>query len=345
MKIKKRIEKELAEYLRSLGQFHSLGKLSPELSHSIKDFLSRKGKRIRPTLFVLTYLGYAQKPRPGIFHSAIALELLHDFLLVHDDIIDKARLRRGKPSMHAMLERYLPVRGKVKFNGQDLALIAGDVIYCLALHAFLAVREEPLRKEAALKKLIETAVYTASGEFIELLYGLRALKAISQSDIYRIYDLKTASYTFAAPLSLGATLAGAGPAQISRLSRYGTFLGRAFQIKDDILGMFGKEAETGKPSLADIREAKRTILIWYAYSHTSKKGQRRIEAILAKDNAGLTELKALRELIIATGALDYAKGEIARLFKLSQTLSAKLSLRKTYHRLIDDFAGEILLKE
>lgn len=345
LKIKNRIERELAGYIRGNSQFNSLKRISPVLFNSIKDFLLRKGKRIRPALFIIGYLGYAKKIRPGIFRSALSLELLHDFLLVHDDIIDKASLRRGRPSMHALLDKILKGKSAAKFNGQDLALVAGDVIYSLALHAFLAVREAPVRKEAALKKLIETAAYTASGEFIELLSGLRGLKDISKNDIYRIYDLKTASYTFASPLAMGAILAGAKESQITLLFRYGIYLGRAFQIKDDILGMFGKEAETGKPSLADMREAKRTLLIWYSYNHSSNITCGKIKRILAKANAGYAELIALRKIIIACGALDYALTEIERLFKLSGEISAKLSLRERYLRAISEVTKEILFKE
>ena len=106
-KIKNKLESELVEYLRDLNKSYSLNAISPLMFQSIKEFASRKGKRVRPTLFIIGYLGFAKKIAPGLYKSALSLELLHDFLIVHDDIIDKSDLRRGKPSMHNVFNKYL----------------------------------------------------------------------------------------------------------------------------------------------------------------------------------------------------------------------------------------------
>jgi geranylgeranyl diphosphate synthase type I len=233
--IKNKIERELDAYIHGVDGMYSLKRISPVLFKNIKDFLRRGGKRIRPILFVVGYLGFAKKARPGLYRSALSLELLHDFMLVHDDIIDKAGTRRGRPAMHAMFKDYLDRNRNIKFTCQDLAMVAGDVIYALALEAFLSVEEDRERKEAALKKLIEAALYTGSGEFIELFAGIKSLDKITKEEIYKIYDFKTANYTFASPMAIGATLAGADKRQIDLLFKYGLYLGRAFQIKDDIL--------------------------------------------------------------------------------------------------------------
>ncbi len=141
LKIKNGIEKELSSYIRSLDKAYSLSKISPLLFRSIREFISRQGKRVRPSLFVIGYLAYAKRPAHGLFKTALSLELLHDFMLVHDDIIDKSPTRRGKPSVHAALNKYLGPGKKLKFNGQDLAIVVGDVIYAMAINAFLSVRE------------------------------------------------------------------------------------------------------------------------------------------------------------------------------------------------------------
>ena len=203
-RIKNRIEQELIFYIRNADKAYSLSKISPLLYGSIQNFLSRKGKRTRPILFVVSYLAFAKKPVSGLYRSAVSLELLHDFMLVHDDIIDKSATRRGEPSMHKMLNRHLANYKKIKFTGQDLTIVIGDVMYAMALEAFLSIKEDMLRKEAALKKLIQAAIYTGSGEFIELLFGAKNIDKITKEDIYKIYDLKTANYTFATPLCMGA---------------------------------------------------------------------------------------------------------------------------------------------
>ena len=131
LRIKNRIEKELKIYTREFNKEYSLSSLSPLLFNKIKEFISRDGKRVRPVLFCIGYLGFAKKPARGIYRSALSLELLHDFMLVHDDIIDKSETRRGKLSMHALLNRQFSKNKKLKFSGEDLTLVIGDASWCL----------------------------------------------------------------------------------------------------------------------------------------------------------------------------------------------------------------------
>jgi len=342
LKIKNRVERELSLYIRSIDRTYSLSKLSPLLLNSIKEFISRGGKRIRPILFCIGYLGFSKKAAPGLYRSALSLELLHDFMLVHDDIIDKSDTRRGRPSMHALLNRHFKNKKKLKFNGQDLTIVIGDVMYALALDAFLAVKEKPERKDLALKKLIRAALYTGSGEFIELLLGEKPIEKITKNDIYKIYDYKTADYTFASPLTMGALLAGAKVGQIRKLFDYGMRLGRAFQIKDDIIGTFGEKAETGKSNITDISEAKRTLLIWYAYNHCDGKCKAVIKRVFSGRCAGNKELLKIRKIISESGSLNYAKKEIEKLFNEASRSIKSLKMRKDIYNALTSFTKEIL---
>jgi geranylgeranyl diphosphate synthase type I len=340
--IKKRVESELAGYVRSVDRLYSLNKISPLLFKAIADFISRGGKRIRPILFVAGYLGFAKRKAPGIYRSAVSIELMHDFMLIHDDIIDKSATRRGRPSMHAMLNKYLAGVKNVKFNGQDLAIVVGDVIYAMSLRAFLSVEEDLRGKEKALKRLIDAAMFTGSGEFIELLFGLKGIDKITEADIYKIYDLKTANYTFASPLAVGAILGGAADAEVERLFRYGTYLGRAFQIKDDILGLFGEEKETGKSNLTDLQEAKLTLLVWYAYCHSRQKARLAMKRILSKKNVSGADLLKMRGIVKASGALEYAGKEVTRCMERSRTLLRDSGMRSDYKQGLSQYAQEIL---
>ncbi|MBU0547237.1 MAG: polyprenyl synthetase family protein [Candidatus Omnitrophica bacterium] len=342
MKMKIRIEKELAAYVKNIDKLYPLNELSPLLFKNIKEFICRDGKRVRPVLFCIGYLGFSKKIPPGLYRSALSLELLHDFMLVHDDIIDNSDTRRGAPSMHVLLNRYLRPKKKAKFNGEDLTIVAGDVMYAMGLDAFLSVKENMYRKEAALKKLISAVLYTGSGEFIELLLGIKPLEKTTQKDIYKIYDYKTAHYTFATPLTMGATLAGAKTNQIKRLLSYGLLLGRAFQIKDDIIGTFGEEKRFGKSNLTDIKEAKRTLLIWYAFNHADKKGRKTIKKIMEGESISNADLLKMRKLITDTGALAYAKNQIKYLFLKSKKQIYGLNMIKRYKQTLDNFSQEIL---
>lgn len=340
--IKNKLEEELSCLMRGLDRIYSLNKISPLLSKSIKEFVLRRGKRARPLLFVVGYLGFSKKPAYGLYASALSLELLHDFMLVHDDIIDKSDTRRGKPSMHTLLNNHLKKYRGIKFNGQDLAIAAGDVIYALALGAFFMIKENPLNKEKAFKKLIRATVYTGSGEFIELLCGTKDIANIKKEDIYKIYDLKTADYTFASPLAIGATLAGAGKTETDRLFKYGLYLGRAFQIKDDILGIFANQKQTGKSALTDLKEAKKTILIWQAYRNCGDKDKRTIKNTFTRQRVGKSDLLKMRLIIRKSGALDYAKKEIRQLVQKASCVMASSRLSAPYKKLLEKYAQDIL---
>lgn len=342
-KIKNAVEKELASFLIRLNKSYSLKKTSPLLFKSIKDFVLRKGKRIRPVLFIIGYLSYKDKTPKNLYTAALSFELLHDFMLVHDDIIDKSNIRRGSPSLHKMLNNYLDKHEGVKFNGQDLGIVAGDIIYAFALQAFMSLKEQSERKEKAMQRFIDAAVYTGCGELLELLSGLKKLEDITKQDIYKIYDYKTSYYTFALPLSIGAMLAGACEKQTNQLLQAGLYLGKAFQIQDDILGIFGGEKKTGKSSLTDLQEAKKTLLIWYSFNNSNKKIKHTIKNLLSKRKATQENLYAMRKIISSSGALGYGEKQIDYFLKQAFFLlssskmkeNCKTSLINYFQKLFD----------
>ncbi|MGD9015681.1 MAG: polyprenyl synthetase family protein [Candidatus Omnitrophota bacterium] len=341
-RIKNKIDRELYKFTANINRLYSLSRISPLLFSCIRDFLLRKGKRIRPILFIVGYLGFAKKAAPGLYTSALAIELLHDFMLVHDDIIDKSDKRRGKPSMHRLLDNYLMAYKDIKFNGIDLSLVVGDVMYAIAIKAFLSIKEDMARKEKALKKFIEAAIYTGSGEFIELINGVKNIQKITKQDIYKIYDYKTARYTFSTPLSTGAILAGATQSQVDKLFKLGIYLGRAFQIKDDILGIFGEEKKIGKSTLSDLQESKKTLLLWYAYNNSGTEQKTSIKKILGKNRVKKSDLLRMRKIINESGAFKQAEKEIAQLIKKAHALILATGLRKEYKDYLLNYSSQLL---
>ncbi len=341
-KIKNKIEKNIPPFLRSLETQYSLKESSPLLFKQISDFVKGNGKRARPILFIIGFMGFSKKIPQGLYTSALSLELLHDFMLGHDDIIDKSPLRRGKPSLHAALNAYLAKYRHIKFTGEDLAIVIGDVMYAMGLDAFLCVKTDPVRKERSFRKFIDAAVYTGCGEFIELLSGIKDISEITKDEVYKIYDFKTACYTFATPLSMGALLAGAQETQSDKLFHYGIYIGRAFQIKDDILGIFGAEDKIGKSVFTDLQEAKKTVLIWLAFRHASRKDKSTIKRILGKEMIRRFDLEAIRGIITRTGALDYAKAEISSLIDQADQSLRSSQMDPRYKKLLFGYTREIL---
>jgi geranylgeranyl diphosphate synthase type I len=329
-RVKNRIEKELCSYARRLCGPQSLGGRPPLLSETVKRFILRKGKRIRPLLFALSYLGFAGREARGLYRSAISFEILHDFFLVHDDIIDDSDLRRGLPSMHRML------------SSKGLAIAAGDALCGMALELFMSIDESPLRKERAMAKFAGTILDTSAGEFIELLYSDTDIGKISREAIYRIYDLKTARYTFSSPLVLGAMLAGAGDAELSKLSRCGIYLGRAFQIRDDILDMFGTKGALGKSPMTDIKESKKTLLLWHAYRGSNVKERFALRKIFSRRDKRAADLGKARRIVLASGALEICKKEAASLAAKAKKITASLKMRPQYKSAISEYLADTL---
>jgi len=341
-KIKKRLDKELLSFLAYVNKKYSLRKISPILFRGIRNFVLRDGKRLRPILFIISYKGFSNRDPKSLYRGALCIELLHNFLLIHDDIVDKSAMRRGKPSMHKLLGKYISPLKSRRFTGEDLAIIIGDVIYAIAIESFFSIEEKHKNKEHALKRFVEASCFTGCGEFIEMLYGAKALNEVTRNDIYRIYDYKTAHYTFVAPLVAGAMLAGASKRDVDRLSECGIYLGRAFQIRDDIIGIFGKPRETGKSSFTDLEENKKTLLIWYAYNQASRRDRARLKSILNKGKITARELSQARRIIKSTGSLDYAEKEIGKMLEESVNIIKTSRIKHLYKKVLINYTRTIL---
>ncbi|MCX5681310.1 MAG: polyprenyl synthetase family protein [Candidatus Omnitrophica bacterium] len=322
---KKQIDRHLVAFLQKARKEYPFQKVHPILFESILDFCARPGKRIRPLLMALSYQGYGRKRQtPKNFYTACGcLELLHNFMLIHDDIIDCSNLRRGKPTIHKILAKTISARKDEKL-GENLAIVAGDIVYALAMDAFLTVSEDPARKEAALKYFIQTAGVTALGEFVDIIHGFEQIDRIKEKDVFLNYSLKTARYTFQCPLIMGALLAGAPQRDLKALSKIGLMVGQAFQIQDDMIGIFSTEKKIGKSILSDIEESKKTILVAHAYRHLKGKKKQDFLKIFKKPKKTYQDLIMIRKIFVESGSLSYSLKKIN--FLLSESCQTLHSL-------------------
>ncbi|MCX7927724.1 MAG: polyprenyl synthetase family protein [Candidatus Omnitrophica bacterium] len=340
--IKKAIENQLIKFSYSLGENSKLVKLSPLLYRRLKEFILRPGKRLRPILFVLGYLAYSRKPAKNYLSCAVSLELLHDFLLIHDDIVDRSPLRRGKLSLHTLFENDLKKCKYAKIKGEDLALICGDILYALCLKQFLAIKEDTHRKDHALREFLQACFLTGCGEFLELEISTKDIWAVSELQILRIYDLKTAYYSFAYPLTIGAILGDAARSEIKKIFAYGTYVGRAFQIYDDILGMFAEEETIGKSSITDLAEAKKTLLIWYAYQHLPSNRRKYLTLLLRKKKVTASDLKRMRKLLVDSAALTYCQRKIVLFCNKADKLCQSLCIPASYKNALTELSHKLV---
>lgn len=266
-----------------------------------RDLTLRGGKRLRPAM-LLSAIACCQ---PDPFSDAAtdlgaAMELLQTYLLVHDDWMDDDPIRRGGPSVHVLLAE--------AFGGAHLgactAILAGDLMGAL-VHKLIADLDLPTARRR------EVNAVWASMEH-EVILG-QCLDVTQSRDVARIHRLKTGSYTVRGPLRLGAAVAAAAEPARASLMRYAEPLGLAFQLRDDVLGVFGSERETGKPVGNDLREGKQTALVQHATAHLDAAGQAELQGIVGRRDASEADVLHARDLIERSGALTAAEAQIASL--------------------------------
>lgn len=310
-----KINSELENYLdKKIGQAGTLSNFSKELAENIKEYNLRGGKRLRPVFLIFGYKCMNGKNEDEIVKASISLELMQGFLLVHDDIMDQDPIRRGRPSFHKIYEKI----AEDKFPGFDsgrfgeaVGIAAGDILYSFTIDAIVKSDFPVGLKQKALKKVNEICYNTALGQVLDFRNG--ASSSINEEDIMKVLEYKTAKYTVEGPLHVGAILAGANENELKKLSDYALPLGIAFQIQDDILGTFGKEKETGKPSDSDLKEGKKTLLVLKAFENADENQKKKLELGLGNENLSEKEADELREIIKETGAYAYAKDKAEKL--------------------------------
>jgi geranylgeranyl diphosphate synthase type I len=261
------------------------------------------GKRLRPALMYYGYLAVGGAEEEKMLRASMSVELVHTFLLMHDDIIDRDGLRHGVETLHR--ERLFPGLENAHF-GTSIALIAGDMVGALGNQILFESEFDPKLVLRALSKLQSIVALTVVGQTKDLY--IEYAKEASEEEILRMYEYKTARYTVEGPLHLGAILGGASGETLEGFSRYAIPIGTAFQIQDDILGVFGSEEKLGKSVGSDIQEGKFTLLVSKAFRELPSQGRKEFRRLLRKGDA-LTEGDAdrFREILRETGSLDYAR--------------------------------------
>jgi len=340
---KKKIDKLLKVFLdKRINRMKSISPIARELMKHIREFNLRGGKRIRPILVVIGYQACGGKS-DNIINAALAVELMESYLLIHDDIMDQDELRRGYLTMHKVYEAKCKrcLATEPKRYGESMAMISGDILAVLGTEAILESDFPAKRKLAAVKKFNKAVINTCIGQAIDVRASCDP--AIQEDQIRRMYDLKTAIYTLEAPLHIGAILAGATSNQLQTMSEYALPLGRAFQLHDDILGLFGTKQKIGKPVGSDLREGKKTVLLLETLKRASAKDRRFIESNLGRElsTAGVEKIK---KIIVQSGALDIVNSEALECSKQAKK-ALNTKLQKKSRKFLMDLADYIVTRK
>ncbi len=299
-----------------------------KLVATTREFVLAGGKRLRPYLCLVSYIGYGGTNIDDAAVIACAWELLHAALLVHDDIIDRDTIRHGQLNI---IGKYRQVYTKqsntlAEHYANSTALLAGDLLISASQKVILDSLITDAKK-IHLLRYVNDAIFDVGGG--ELMDTETALYAIDQTDARKIAHYKTASYSFEYPMISGAFLAGASKQEQEKLKVLGSKLGLAFQMIDDLLGVFGDKQTTGKTTDGDIRERKHTVLVQQAYA--SLQGADREELVLLYDaSKSLSDDDIVRvrqlltpeeaealidELTMDSSAKDILHGMVSRLLK------------------------------
>lgn len=278
------------------------------ITDSYLDILARGGKRIRGSLTMLGYEMCGGTDTKMVLQAARAVEMIHAYLLIMDDIQDRGLTRRGGPTVPVMLAGHHTrhhLAGDAKHFGVAMALNAMGIGNHAAQEIMAGLDAPEGRRLEVLSILNRSIIITAHGQTNDIMNEVVA--HVDEADIERVLEWKTAHYTFLNPLHIGMVLAGADKDTLKAIEGYALHAGKAFQITDDILGVFGSEFESGKSPMDDIREGKRTVLSTYALEHAPNGNKNFLLQMLG--NTGLTpaEFERCKDIMVETGALKHAQ--------------------------------------
>lgn len=323
----------------------NLGAIDPHLapvSAALTEFLSG-GKRLRPLFAVAGYVGAGGAIHAGalepIYKAVTSLELLQACALIHDDMMDGSDTRRGAPSMHRRFESEHRDRsglGDSENFGDAAALLLGDLALVLSSQA---LNSSGITSEqwSAVNPIFDTMkVELMAGQYLDIHAGSRA--NVSIDDALKIAIYKSGKYTIERPLHFGGALALCAPELLTIYSDYGIPLGVAFQLRDDLLGVFGDSTLTGKPAGDDLLEGKQTALISYALSHMDSNDVREFGEMFGNRNASAAHIERMRELINTSGAVQFIEKIIDEKTTLALQASADPRITSSGQELLAELA-------
>ncbi|MHC3394775.1 polyprenyl synthetase family protein [Streptomyces lavendulocolor] len=300
--VRDEVDAVLADFLAQRAQAAPGPEMTP-LFTTLSSLLDG-GKRLRAHLCVAGwYAGGGRGDRDRILRVAASLELFHAFALIHDDVMDSSDLRRGRPTAHRALATAYVADGRpprrATAHGLAAGLLLGDLVLTLSddLIRTGPGAEAMWRIQPLLETMRSQLVY---GQYLDLVATGRPCDDIEAA--LRIVRYKTASYTVEWPLRIGAALAGAGPDVHSACSEFAIPLGEAFQLRDDLLGVFGDPSRTGKPVGDDIREGKATVLMALALQSASAADRRLLRTAVGDPDLSDEDFGRVREVIEHSGA-------------------------------------------
>lgn len=324
---KNEIEKESNEYFEKLILAAGDNTFIAESLISLRE-QNRAGKRIRGAMIKLGEQIASLGSRNNYLPIAIGYEIFQTAILIHDDIIDKSEMRRGKTTIHVETANEIKNQNGVsaiaaEHFGISRALCIGDYGFFTAYQILSECKIDSAVLAKVIKLYSQILSKTCEGEIMDVILPYKNVSIADDYEEYcrivaQIFEFKTAWYTLAGPIMLGAICGGASDELAGLLKNIAIPLGVAFQIKDDLLGIYSSEKTLGKPLLSDIKENKQTLLYGYAFKNADDNGRKLLKQHYGNENATAHDLEMVRRIFETTGARKYAENEIRRLSEISK---------------------------
>lgn len=307
---KRLIDGDIASYSKQVQRstLQQYGASARLVTDAYLDILARGGKRIRGSLVILGYEMSGGKNRAMILQAARAIEMVHAYLLIMDDIQDRSLSRRGGPTVPVMLADYHRnnhLASDSEHFGIAMALNAMGIGNHAAQMIMANLDASETLRLNVISILNRTVIVTAHGQTNDIMNEVVA--EVDEEAVERVLEWKTAHYTFLNPLHVGMVLAGADCHGTDAITNYAIHAGKAFQITDDILGVFGTEFDSGKSPMDDMREGKRTVLSVYALNHAPSADKNFLLQMLGNPELNPAEFERCKDIFIESGALNHAK--------------------------------------
>ncbi len=321
-------ESFLARFFQENAERYAYGELFEPLYLDMTEFVARRGKRIRPMLLLGAYRvfgGERSLENISLQRAALSLELLHAFILVHDDVIDQSERRRGLPTFHKLVEERLGRMDDAARVGANVAVVIGDILFALAIDTLRSIDFDPALRDAALSRSLHYITDTGAGEIYDILLGTRDIARVAEHDIERMYALKTTRYTFEAPLVLGALLAGGSEELLHELAELIEPVGLAFQIQNDIIE-YQKFKGIDRLRQTDLLEGKKTLLLRIAYDRLDDLDRSFLQLCLSTRASNDASVSKIEQLIDKSGAVGELTRRMEVLFQKAETAMDHSSL-------------------
>lgn len=333
------IDKALATFCRTETQYLStIGSEMNPVALAMEKFILQGGKRLRPLFAYVGYIASGGVPNDSVFNAFASLELVHACALIHDDVMDGSDTRRGEPAIHKQFEklhRKNNLTGSAEKFGAASAILLGDLALIWAAQMFHSSKISQLQIQRALPIYDEMRVELMAGQYLDLYEQALASQSVDRS--MKVARFKSGKYTIERPLHFGLKLnEKSAPELQTAFTEYGIPLGEAFQLRDDVLGIFGDPIETGKPAGDDLREGKRTVLMAKAVELANPAQRESLLNYLGKSDLSVADVTTAQQIIIETGALAAIEKIIIELSESAAQAISKVPITDNGRRLLNE---------